>query len=374
MSDTPFTQFAIDLPEHRRRCEVVVGAGILSSVSSLIGSPTAVAIVHDDALEADHIDPICESLRKSGISFSVVSMSACETNKQLVQVERLLTHFLQEGLDRSCAIIAIGGGIVGDTVGFAAATYLRGVRFINVPTTLLAMIDASIGGKTGVNAVIPSTNQLGKNLIGAFHQPGCVIADVRTLRSLPERVFNAGLAEGIKHGIIGDAALLADFENAQWVGALRSSEPALVEFVARNMRFKASIVERDERESDLRMLLNLGHTFAHAIESLESDAYLHGEAVALGLIAAAGAGVAHGVTPAPLPDRIRQALKNCSLPTRLESRHSISQLSKAMQSDKKRRAGQLRLILPTKIGSCRVFDDVTEQVVEAGWRSVGASN
>jgi 3-dehydroquinate synthase len=349
-------------------------------------------------MDANVVEPhgavASQSLRDSGYDVVASTLTADEKKKTLASVESLYRAMLAAKLERRSPVIALGGGIIGDIAGFAAATYLRGVPLINVPTTLLAMIDASIGGKTGVNFPLPESNDLGKNLIGAFWQPRVVLADPAVLLTLQRRDLACGLAECIKHAIIADAALL------QWIHDYAGEILTLVvarweELIVRSVAIKAAIVAQDERESGRRALLNLGHTFAHAIESISDLDIRHGEAVAIGLIAACE--VARSLKRMA-PDEftlIHQTITRCDLPSLLvkdcagapmrepraldldleracADQLTVDRLMQAMAFDKKVLDGQRRLVLPRGLGAAEVVDDVPEQFVRAAWRDIGA--
>jgi 3-dehydroquinate synthase len=267
-----------------------------------------------------------------------------DRTKNLRQVAKLYDAFLEKGADRHTAVIALGGGMVGDLAGFAAATYLRGVPFVQVPTTVLAMVDSSIGGKTGVNVA------QGKNLVGAFHQPRLVWIDVEVLRSLPVRQRAAGLVEAVKHGAILDRELFARFE--EQVEAARALEPdVLLPLLARACAIKADVVARDERERGLRTLLNFGHTLGHAVEKLSRyRGVLHGEAVAMGMVFAARRSESLGIAPPGTAERVEALLRRLEVPTELPDFPRRAYLS-ALRVDKKRREAHIRFVVLRRIGA-----------------------
>jgi 3-dehydroquinate synthase len=288
-----------------------------------------------------------------------------EGSKTLGSLGRVLDFLAQNRLDRDGVLWVVGGGCVGDLGGFAAASYLRGIDYVQVPTTLLAAVDSSVGGKTGINLAV------GKNLAGAFWQPAGVFIDLDLLRTLPRREFAAGCAEIIKYGLLGDAALFTRLRRAPLT--LRSSDlPAVIR---RCCTLKARIVGADERELDPRggrALLNLGHTFGHAIEQVTRyRAYLHGEAVAIGLVAAGRMSARLGLLPAKTTAEIEAAVADHGLPVRLRAPLAVDELLEAMGRDKKNRAGRLRLILLTSAGRAVVRANPPEDAVEEVWRSVG---
>jgi 3-dehydroquinate synthase len=266
-----------------------------------------------------------------------------ETSKTREQWARLTDALLREGYGRDSGIVALGGGVAGDLAGFVAATFLRGIPVVQVPTTLLAMVDASVGGKTGVD-----TPQ-GKNLIGAFHPPAAVLADVAVLATLPERDYLGGMAEAVKHGLIADPAYFAWME--AHTGALRAREPAaLTQLVRRSVEIKADVVSGDEREAGRRAILNAGHTVAHALERATAYAIPHGEAVSLGLVAECALAEGLGVAPAGLCGRVSALLAGLGLPVRLHPALPPDPVVAAMASDKKNRAARVRFALPRDLG------------------------
>ena len=267
-----------------------------------------------------------------------------ESSKSRDEWARLTDALLAEGYGRDSAIVSLGGGVAGDLAGFVAATYMRGVPYLQVPTSLLAMLDASVGGKTGVDT------PHGKNLIGAFHPPAAVAADPRVLATLPERDFRGGMAEAVKHGLIADADYFAWMER-EADALLRRDEAALTRLVRRSVEIKAEVVSADERESGRRAILNAGHTVAHALEHATGYALPHGEAVALGLVAECALAERMGVAPAGLGRRVAGLLSRIGLPVRLQPSVSRARVLEAMGSDKKNRNSQLRFALPRELGA-----------------------
>lgn len=277
---------------------------------------------------------------------------------------RLTDALLDQGFGRDSAIIALGGGVVGDVAGFVAATYQRGIPLVQVPTTLLAMVDASVGGKTGVDT------PLGKNLIGAFHPPVAVLADPATLRSLPDAQFRAGLAEAVKHGFIADATYL-DWIQAEAAALTARDLGALEVLIQRSVEIKAAIVGADEREAGARAILNAGHTVAHALEHVSGYQLLHGEAVALGLVAECAMGERAGLLPAGTRDHIASLLRKLGLPARAPMRSNPVRVRQAMLRDKKNVGGEIRFALPLEIGRHAARDGAwtvgfDEPTIEAG--------
>jgi len=280
-----------------------------------------------------------------------------ESAKTLRSVESMARELVRSGADRKSLLVAVGGGVVGDVAGFVAASYLRGVALVHVPTTVVAQVDSSIGGKTGVN--LPE----GKNLVGAFYPPKLVLSDPQMLRSLREREFRGGLAEIIKHALIADAAMFAYLE-ANMERVERRDPVALEYLIPRNVEIKARVVARDERESGLREILNFGHTFAHALESVtQYKRYQHGEAVAWGMMAAALLGHEIGVTRANDVSRIVSLVRRLG-PLPPWPRVQVRGLIDAMRSDKKARGGKLRFVLTPRIGNAGSYDNVPLSAVE----------
>lgn len=361
-----------------RKYDVIISAGALAHLGehltrSLAGKPPAKAMIFADAgLPAPLVQAAASSLRTAGVDCPIVPISPSEEHKSLQTITTMLEALTAHALERSHPVIAIGGGITGDLVGFAAASYRRGVPWINCPTTLLSMVDASVGGKTGAN--VRTSTGLKKNMAGAFWQPHLVLADVETLASLPDRHFRSGLAECIKHAMLAgafDDPTLLNWTRTNLQPILARDPAILSELIARNVRVKATVVGDDEREEHPderggRALLNLGHTFAHAIEPLPrlsptaspADAPLqHGEAVALGLVAAATLSVRLNLAPASLADDTRQVLASAGLPTRVAGLPSFDEFTRLMRDDKKSAGGSMRFIVPLAGGTCRVIRD-----------------
>ena len=302
--------------------------------------------------------PHADALARDFPDAAVVSVPAGEGSKALGVAGELYGHLARLPANRRTPVVAVGGGVVGDLAGFAAATYNRGLPLLMVPTTLLAMVDSSVGGKVGIN--LPE----GKNLVGAFHQPAGVWIDTAVLDTLPDREYRSGLAEVVKYGVILDAAFFAWLEaNADAV--LRREPAAIVHVVARSCELKADVVRQDEREeTGLRMVLNYGHTFAHAFESAGGyGAWLHGEAVAAGMVCASRLAERRGLIPTDLTARQVSLLARFGLPTERMPGWATDGLIAVMRRDKKNVAGRLRFILPTRLGEVRAFDDVPEDLV-----------
>jgi 3-dehydroquinate synthase len=317
---------------------------------------TQALVVTDENVQT-HARSAAAALDTAGFRSVVEVLPPGEAQKSLDTVSRLYDRLAELRADRATLIVPVGGGVIGDLAGFAAATYARGLPLLMVPTTLLAMVDSSVGGKVGVN------HPRAKNLIGAFHQPVGVWIDTDTLATLPEREYQSGLAEVVKYGVILDAELFAFLEaNAERV--LRRESDVVRDVVARCCRLKADVVEQDEREeTGLRAVLNYGHTFAHAFETVAGyGAWLHGEAVAAGMVCASRLAERQGLIPAALTERQRRLLARFGLPT-AHGPWPVEALVAAMHSDKKALGGRLRFILPRRLGEVALYDDITEAEV-----------
>lgn len=277
-----------------------------------------------------------------------------EASKSWSQVKQICSFLGKHRVDRQGLIIAFGGGVVTDLAGFAAAIWMRGIRYLSMPTTLLAQVDASVGGKTGINMVADDGSIIGKNLMGCFHHPLRVIADVSILKQLPSREFNAGLAECIKHGLLDQTVYDFMQEHLDELSQGSQAQPdVLIELVTKNVACKAAVVEKDEREKGERRVLNLGHTFAHAIEATCHGRYKHGEAVALGLIAACRLAAQRDMLEdQELEANLLKMIERCHLPTKWPK--PTDELFAAMELDKKAAGAKLRLVLPTKVGGINV--------------------
>ncbi len=290
---------------------------------------------------------------------TTVTLPDGEPFKTISSFEQVLTAALEEKHERSTVFIALGGGVVGDITGFSASAFLRGTDFIQIPTTLLAQVDSSVGGKTGIN------HPMGKNLIGAFHQPMAVLCDTQTLETLPDREFSAGIAEVIKYGLIADKAFFYDL--IEGAVALKSRDPdVLASVIARCCAIKADIVSRDEREGGIRAILNLGHTFGHAIEKEQGfGKWLHGEAVAAGMVMATRISVSRGHVSSDVLDDLLMFLKTFDLPCAPPSGMTVERFLSAMQGDKKVQSGRIRYILLSELGEASIVQDVSESEIGA---------
>jgi 3-dehydroquinate synthase len=299
------------------------------------------------------------ALKSAGFAVAPHILKSGEQYKTLESIQGIYDAALAFRAERSSAMVALGGGVVGDMTGFAAATWLRGIHFVQVPTSLLAMVDASIGGKTGVN------HPQGKNLIGAFYQPSYVCIDPQVLSTLPEREFRAGMAEVIKYGVIWDADLFAQLEAADRLDRMESMSAVLLqEILTRSCQAKADVVGQDEKESGLRAILNYGHTIGHAVESLTGyTQVIHGEAVAIGMVAASRLAMALELWDTQCDRRQLALIQKAGLPTEIPGHLAIDKIVESLQLDKKVKAGKVRFILPTKIGETVISDRVTGDLI-----------
>ncbi len=325
-----------------------VGANILDRLGKLACDaglkPGLCAIITDSNVERLYSARVVDALNKSGFTPIVISVPPGEASKSLATLEVVYDRMTAAGLDRASAVFALGGGVVGDLAGFSAATYLRGVVLVQIPTTVVAQVDSALGGKTGIN------HRHAKNLIGAFHQPRLVVADVATLATLPAREFREGLAEVIKYGAIMDAPMIADLERGLDTILARGLDP-LEAVVARSLSHKAAVVSADEREDGLRQTLNFGHTIGHAIEaSAGYGNYLHGEAVAIGMVAAARLSGAYAGLSADEASRLERLLKRTGLPTAMPPGWRSEEFLRALSLDKKRAAGAIEFVLLDRLG------------------------
>ncbi len=364
--DTELRMVSVVLPHHSY--EVVVEPGALTRLGEITrgcAKADRCALITDSNIVDLHAGAATDSLRGAGYEPLVAAIDCGESNKNLDTVRELYDRLLDARLERKSPVVALGGGVTGDTAGFVAATYLRGVPFIQCPTTLLAMVDSSVGGKVGVN--VPQ----GKNLIGAFHQPVAVVADPLVLRTLPARELRCGLAECVKHAIISDESLFTFIEeNADAIGAIDLEVTS--ELIQRNVAIKAAVVAADEREAGVRAHLNLGHTFGHAIEATSGYGSIqHGEAVALGLVAAATAAGHAGLCDASLAQRVSQLLQRLGLATEANLADNDA-LFAAMQLDKKVQNDRIRFVLPTRIGAVTIRDDLGRKTIDAAWDTIRA--
>jgi 3-dehydroquinate synthase len=345
-------EIVVELGE--RTYPVIVGSGVLGQVGDRVAAIAVgvrCALLTSERVGTLYREPVARALRTAGLDPVVVEIPDGEEHKSLAWLALVYDRLLEAGIERGTPLVALGGGVIGDLGGFAAATLLRGLPLVHVPTTLLAQVDAAIGGKTAVNHV------QGKNLIGTFHQPRAVLADVDVLTTLPQRELLAGLAEVIKYGVIGDAGLFEAVERQ--LDAVLALDPELLTWiVATAAGQKAGVVSRDERElTGLRATLNYGHTVGHAVEMLtDYRHFLHGEAVAIGMVAAARVSQALGVCDAAVVARIRDLLARAGLPTELPAPLDRGALALAMRGDKKSHGGKIRFVAVRRIGQVELMD------------------
>lgn len=353
--------------------EVVVGRGLLAGAGARI-APLAkgrTVIVTDETVASIHAPALASSLTAAGVACEIVTVPAGEGSKSFAQLERVLDRLLEIGLDRKDVVIALGGGVVGDLAGLAAALYMRGIDFVQIPTTLLAQVDSSVGGKTAIDT------PRGKNLIGAFHQPRLVLADIDVLATLPGRQVRSGWAEVLKHGLICDADFF-DWLAGEGAAGASGDPSALERAVVRSVEIKSAVVGEDEKEAGRRALLNLGHTFGHAIETevgFDEDALAHGEAVALGCCMAFRYSAREGLCSAEAATRVEAVVAAASLPTRLEQAGAFAadRLLALMAGDKKAESGALTLILARGVGQAFVAKGVDADKVRTFLIEEGAA-
>ena len=333
-----------------RSYPIHVGDGILSAVGDLLqeaGLGGKVAVITNPTVAQLYLDTVHDSLSRAGFDVTPVLVPDGEEHKDLNSASAIYNRLITERFERKSCVLALGGGVVGDLAGFAAATFLRGVSYVQVPTTLLAQVDSSVGGKTAVN------HQEGKNLIGAFYQPRLVLIDVAVLQSLPRRELIAGLAEVIKYGIIADPVLFKLLEeNIQKLISL--DHVLLTQVIATSCAIKAKVVETDEREDDYRAVLNFGHTIGHALEAATGyQKYLHGEAIGIGMTQAAMISVQEGFCDQRSVERIRKLIKRAGLPLEIPAEVSMQNLIQGMEVDKKAAAGKIKFVMCAGIGKTR---------------------
>ena len=354
----------IPVPLPQNGYDVEVGPGLLARLGHLVhqvASHSRAAIISDQSV-CDTYGAVAErALAEAGYDTHLETMPSGERHKNLQSYARLMDGLLAAALERASPVVALGGGVTGDTAGFVAATYMRGVPLVQCPTTLLAMVDAAVGGKVAVNAAC------GKNLIGAFYQPCLVVIDTNTLSTLPPRQLRCGLAEAVKHGMIRDSGLF-DFIG-QHASAIDALDPAImVDLVHRNVRIKAAVVSEDQTEEGVRAHLNFGHTFAHAIEATVGyGKVLHGEAVSLGMVAATALSVRRGQCQPRVLEQLTQLLETLNLPTVWPNLPATKILLDAMKRDKKVQDDQLRLVLPCCIGEVTIVADADDGQVAEAW-------
>ena len=354
-----------------RSYDVRIGPGMIDKAGQTVaalGNVSQAVVIADATVAELYGQQIMESLSRAGVPAKLIDFPAGESHKSLATYGRVMEALLAltPAIDWASVVVALGGGVAGDLAGFVAATALRGLRWIQCPTTVLADVDASVGGKTAVDSTA------GKNLIGAFHQPSGVLIDVTTLKTLDELELRSGLAECVKHGVIRDASLL-DFI-AENIDAILACEPeVMTDLLARNVAIKAAVVSADERESGERAHLNFGHTIGHAIESfLGLGTITHGQAVSLGMVAANNMSIARGMLGADQAQQVAGLLDTLALPTRW-SALDAPRIWQIMQHDKKTVGGRVRMILAESLGTVAIFDDITEDAVAQAVASLDAN-
>ncbi|KST63816.1 3-dehydroquinate synthase [Mastigocoleus testarum] len=342
--------------------EVAISSGyldVLGEKTSTLGLGKKILLVSNPTVFGHYGERAINSLKSADFDVASCILPDGEQYKNLESLQKIYDAALENRIERSSTMVALGGGVIGDMTGFAAATWLRGIKFVQVPTTLLAMVDAAIGGKTGVN------HPQGKNLIGAFHQPQLVLIDPQVLETLPDREFSAGMAEVIKYGIIWDRELFDRMEECDRLDRISAITPDLIEYILNHScQSKADVVSKDEKEAGLRAILNYGHTIGHAVESLTGYSVVnHGEAVAIGMVAAGKIAVELGMWNPEEAQRQDRLIEKANLPTKLPAGIDIEGIIAALQTDKKVKAGKVRFILPTSIGKVEITDRVTSEVI-----------
>ncbi|MDQ6418227.1 3-dehydroquinate synthase [Paenibacillus sp. LHD-117] len=346
-------ELTVELGE--RSYPIYIGEGLLDDAASYfkkhgISSKSPILVITDEHVAPHYLDKLIGQLTAGGFKAVPAVVPAGESSKSLAKLEQLVTKALEAGLDRKSAIVALGGGVVGDLAGYAAASYMRGIKFVQIPTTILAH-DSSVGGKVAVN------HPLAKNIIGAFHQPEFVLYDLKTLQSLPPREVCSGLAEVVKHGLIWDSEFV-DWCDVNAEKLLALDPEALGYALYKGCGVKANVVSQDERENGLRAILNLGHTIGHALEAVAGYNELqHGEAISIGMIGSAKLGVRYGA-----PDEVytvtKRALERCGLPVVLPQHFDVDAVMAAMMHDKKFAEGTMVFVVPTAIGKVEIKSDV----------------
>ncbi len=350
----------VDLGDRSYDIELGIGLDQAGSRLKELGLGQKMALVTNPTVKKLHGQRLVASLKAAGFLVMSIEVPDGEQHKNLDWANAIYTALLTNSFDRKSALVAFGGGVIGDLTGFAAATFMRGVPFVQVPTTLLAMVDSSVGGKTGVN------HPMGKNMIGAFYQPKKVLMDLAVLKTLPREEFLSGMAEVIKYGVVSDAGFF-DFLEKNREKVLSLDPDALTHIIKRSCEIKAEVVSKDEREGGFRAILNFGHTVGHAIETAENYTMRHGEAVAIGMVYASRLAHKTGLCPAPVPERVEKLIASYGLPTSisaLKRRPSVTELMDNMQVDKKAEGGKVKFVLPSKIGEVVITKQWDEGVLK----------
>lgn len=352
------SQITVQLPDDRSYNIVIAPGGLNTVGDRLQQLPVGnkVLVISNPEIFGFYGETVVRSLEASGFQVASHLIPAGEQHKTLASIQGIYDQALAQRLERSSTLLALGGGVIGDMTGFAAASWLRGINFVQVPTSLLAMVDASVGGKTGVN------HPQGKNLIGAFYQPKLVLMDPQVLNTLPEREFRAGMAEVIKYGVIWDRPLFEELAQAEGLGSFQAIAPALLQTILiRSCEAKAAVVSQDEREGGIRAILNYGHTLGHAVESLTHyGQFVHGEAVAIGMVLAGELAVQLGLWTAAEQAQQLALIERAGLPVHIPQDLDLEGILQCLQSDKKVKAGKVRFVLPTTLGAVTITDQVTE--------------
>lgn len=348
MTNTQITNHIVEVATSSRTYQVIVGAGILETVGSVCRSTVggeACCVISDSTVAPLYAERACHALSEAGYRCTELTFPAGEASKRITTLEQLLEQIAQAQLTRDDLIVALGGGVTGDMAGLAAALYLRGIQVVQVPTSLLAMVDSSVGGKTAVDL------EAGKNLIGAFLQPSAVLADVQCLSTVSPDLFRDSCGEVIKHGVIADAELFSQLEAHPFTQASHD-EATLVSVIARNIEIKRNVVSADEKERGLRQTLNFGHTIGHAVEAASNFTLGHGTCVAIGMCCIARAACAKGWCSSDVPARIEAVVAAHGLPTDTNLAHDL--IVQFAAHDKKRHGNGLNVIIPTRIGEVEV--------------------
>lgn len=353
-------KISVKLPQNPY--QIAIASGLLPQLGAQMSElklGKKVLIVSNPEIFGFYGETTVKSLQEAGFEVYHHLIPAGEQFKTLESIATLYDIALQHRLERNSTLVALGGGVIGDMTGFGAATWLRGINFVQVPTTLLAMVDASIGGKTGVN------HPQGKNLIGAFYQPRLVLIDPLVLTTLPEREFRAGMAEVIKYGIIWDEKLFCDLEQAQTLDSFATIDPELLQtLITRSCQAKADVVSQDEKESNLRAILNYGHTIGHAIESLTNyELIVHGEGVAMGMVAAGEIALSLNLWTKEEATRQNLLIQKSGLPTTIPAHLKAEEIINLLSNDKKVKDGKVHFILPRKIGKVIISDQVSQEIL-----------
>ncbi len=357
----PMTTISVNLPQATYDIGIQPGGlDILGQWMQQRQLGGKVLLVSNPQIFKHYGDRAIASMEAAGFSVATCLLPAGERHKTLTTLQKIYAAALEHRCERSSTFVALGGGVIGDMTGFAAATWLRGLNVVQVPTSLLAMVDAAIGGKTGVN------HPQGKNLIGAFHQPRLVAIDPQLLQTLPAREFRAGMAEVIKYGVIWDVPLFEALEAAPRLNTYRGVDETLCQTIlTASCRAKAEVVSKDEKEAGLRAILNYGHTIGHAVESLTGYKLVnHGEAVGMGMVAAGQIAVELGLWDPESCDRQLALIQKAGLPTQLPAGIAIAAILEALQTDKKVKAGKVRFVLPTHIGAVTITDAVPTETID----------